>query len=92
MRKLTPVLGIDLACRRWADIGSAQLDPLPDGGTRLVVPALAMPGGEPDPVVLADLVDPAAPVADPVVPVDSAADAAVATRSPYSLATRRRPT
>ena len=57
MRKLTPVLGIDLACRRWADIGSAQLDPLPDGGTRLVVPALAMPGGEPDPVVLADLLD-----------------------------------
>lgn len=54
---MTPVLGIDLACRRWADIGSARLEPLPDGGLRVVVPALAMPGGDPDPVALADLVD-----------------------------------
>lgn len=57
LRKMTPVLGIDLACRRWADIGSARLEPLPDGKMRAVVPALAMPGGHPDPVALADLVD-----------------------------------
>lgn len=57
LRNKPRVLGIDLACRRWADIGSARLEPGPLDGFRAVVPALTMPEGNPDPLLLANLVD-----------------------------------
>jgi len=57
VRNVTPVLGIDLACRRWADIGTARLEPVAGTRARATSPALVFPKGDPDPRVLAGLID-----------------------------------
>ncbi|MFM7541132.1 MAG: hypothetical protein ACKO9Z_15875, partial [Planctomycetota bacterium] len=57
VRNVTPVLGIDLACRRWADIGTARLEPVAGIRARAISPALVFPKGDPYPRVLAGLIE-----------------------------------
>ena len=50
-------LGIDLASRRWADIGSAMVALQPNGRLASTVPAMAWPSGQPEAKELARLID-----------------------------------
>jgi len=50
-------LGIDLASRRWADIGSAMVVLQPNGRLVSTVPAMAWPSGQPEAKELARLID-----------------------------------